>query len=700
MEGLVLLPADNLEEFIDNIPTAFRLRRRCNNQVLKSLQSTIFEDLNERFKGRTHSFPIIEKLHTRDNVGMVDDTEGILRVAQEYYENLYKNQQLLNNVELIDQYLEGFPKCLTLEKSDELEKDITLDELKLVLTRCSNQSAPGDDGAGYRLYKMLWEQVGPLLLSCANEIMNTGILPPYFAKVIISIIPKPDKDITFIQNYRPISLINCGSRIISGVLNDRLQESLEDIITAEQVGFMKGRHMDNHIQKFKYIYEDIISSENRHAHIWLLDFNKAFDRVSHTYLRRVLQKFNIGPRMSNILLLITTQQYAKIRINNYESGIIPLEQGTRQGNPVSPLLFNLCLEPFLYYLQQQLQGYALSYYPFSQNYKLLAYADDLTLFLDDSTNDTAIFWELLGKYEAVSNAHLNVDKTTRYCLGSQPTTGHFKCKDLNTDDLKYLGIQMKSFTWKEYTSMLIAGLWSQELMELPIHLRAAGFNTYIFSKLYFRDLHQAMTKSDVKYLTSQIKLLFFKGIGEDIVTSLNVQGGFGLLNLGKQLSGRRAQYVWHTLTNVTDWNFNIFRYKLQEFVNKLADSYQASTDSILAIPWYKFLTGLTLNYQGRDISTMVDESDIFTNTEKVYLEAWFDLIGSLRKTYTAQPSHFSHDEYRDFFGTPPSTILPPLFADLPGTFSIVVQRNLILKQSHVLSRRVGLIFMIWIPLIG
>ncbi|KAG7661177.1 uncharacterized protein J8A68_005310, partial [[Candida] subhashii] len=177
-----------------------------------------------------------------------------------------------------------------------------------------------------------------------------------------------------------------------------------------------------------------------------------------------------------------------------------------------------------------------------------------------------------------------------------------------------------------------------------------------------------MTKSDVKYLTSKIKSSFFKGIGEDIVTSLNVQGGFGLLNLGKQLSGRRAQYVWHTLTNVTDWNFNIFRYKLQEFVNKSADSYQASTDSILAIPWYKFLTGLTLNYQGRDISTMVDQSDIFTNTEKVYLEAWFDLIGSLRKTYTAQPSHFSHDEYRDFFGSPPSTILPPLFADLPGDF--------------------------------
>ncbi|KAG7665043.1 uncharacterized protein J8A68_001451 [[Candida] subhashii] len=100
----------------------------------------------------------------------------------------------------------------------------------------------------------------------------------------------------------------------------------------------------------------------------------------------------------------------------------------------------------------------------------------------------------------------------------------------------------------------------------------------------------------------------------------------------------------------------------------MADSYQACTDYILAIPWYKFLTGLTLNYQGKDISTMVDESDIFTNTEKVYLEAWFDLIGSFRKTYTAQPSHFSHDEYWDFFGSPPSTILPQLFDDLPADF--------------------------------
>ncbi|KAG7665297.1 uncharacterized protein J8A68_000984, partial [[Candida] subhashii] len=538
----------------------------------------------------------------------------------------------------------------------ELEQDITLDELKLALSKSSNQSAPGEDGVGYRLYKMLWDKIGPLLVMSANEIMATGQLPSYFQTVIISLIPKPEKDDTFIQNYRPISLINCGLRLISGVLNNRLQKALADIITYEQVGFMSGRHIDNNIQKLKYVYEDILVRKNKHAHILLLDFEKAFDRVSHRYMEKVLKKIRVGPRMRNILMSITTQQRAKLRINNFYSRSFPLHQGTRQGNPVSPLLFNICLEPFLYYLTQHIRGYPLSFLPVFKNVQLLSYADDLTVFINDTTEDVDIFWNLLCDYEKVSNARINVDKTMDYSLSSDLNKLPFPHKTIGVNDLRYLGVDMQSFSWKTFTDSILKGLWNTELTEAPIHLRALGFNTYIFSKLYFRDIHCAMASHDIKYLKTRIKT-FFKGIGYNTLTALPTQGGFGLLDLGQQLKGRRAKYVWESLSNVTDWNFLVFRSKLQQFVNEQSDSYNNNSIRILTIPWFSFLTRLTINYKGQDIAQYIRNSSIFNSTEKAYLSAWFELVRPIRDQFVAQPISYPHFDYLNLINP---SIAPPL----------------------------------------
>lgn len=96
--------------------------------------------------------------------------------------------------------------------------------------------------------------------------------------------------------------------------------------------------------------------------------------------------------------------------------------------------------------------------------QLLSYADDLTAFLNDTTDDIEIFWKLLSDYETVSNAELNVDKTMDYSLSRDLIRLSFPRKTIGVDHLRYLVVD-KSFSWKAFTNSILKGLWSTELIE-------------------------------------------------------------------------------------------------------------------------------------------------------------------------------------------------------------------------------------------
>ena len=74
--------------------------------------------------------------------------------------------------------------------------------------------------------KNLWGVCGPALVKEANKIRKTGNLPKDFQRIIITLIPKHGNSIKEINNVRPISLINCALRLISSVVNRRIQKAM------------------------------------------------------------------------------------------------------------------------------------------------------------------------------------------------------------------------------------------------------------------------------------------------------------------------------------------------------------------------------------------------------------------------------------------------------------------------------------------
>ncbi len=176
-----------------------------------------------------------------------------------------------------------------------------------------------------------------------------GFLPPTLSDASISLLLKKDKDPTSCDSYRPISLLNVDFKILAKVLCSRLERVLPSLILLDQTGFTPGRHSFFNTRRLLNI---LFSCPSDLPEIIVsLDAEKAFDRVEWGYLFFILGKFGFDSNFISWIRLLYSSPTASVYTNGIRSPPFSLQRGTRQGCPLSPLLFNLAIEPLAIWLR-------------------------------------------------------------------------------------------------------------------------------------------------------------------------------------------------------------------------------------------------------------------------------------------------------------------------------------------------------------
>lgn len=280
-------------------------------------------------------------------------------------------------------------------------------ELTRIIKTLKTSTAPGPDGFSSSYYKKCAPLLTPHLTNLFNHILNGGQFPNEMLLANLSLIPKPLKDHSLPQNFRPISVLNNDLNIFGRLLADRLAKVITNLIHIDQTGFIPGRQIVDNVRLVTNIVQDA-NLYSRKLCLLSLDIHKAFDSVSWSYLNFILPKYGISDKFLQGFNALYHNPQTRIKIPGHNSEFFPLSRGTRQGCPLSPLLFALAIEPLAHKIRN---NYDIKGYTKGENeFKLSLYADDALVFLTEPITSIPSLLKEFKLFHNISGLKINMNK--------------------------------------------------------------------------------------------------------------------------------------------------------------------------------------------------------------------------------------------------------------------------------------------------
>ena len=330
---------------------------------------------------------------------------------------------------------------LTDEEGQNMGGKITEGEIVGAIRTAARGKTPGTDGFPIEFYSTYESTLTPKLMELYDTSREQGILPQTTREALIIPIPKPGKKPTDPLGYRPLSMLNSDYKILSRVLAARLLPHMPKLIHTDQTGFIPGRNTATNIRRLYRLLRSANRMGQRAAVALSVDIEKAFDSLEWEYLYEVMAKMKLGEGFINWTRLLYAGPTARVKTGNMISGVLQIQRGTRQGCPLSPLLFAIAMEPLAAWARSNLiyKGIRAE----AQLHHIALYADDLLMFLQDPSEDLEGAMELLKGFGNISGLKMNWEKTCMFPLtkGQEAQTVDTRLR-WEPDCLQYLGVRV------------------------------------------------------------------------------------------------------------------------------------------------------------------------------------------------------------------------------------------------------------------
>ncbi|GJY17559.1 RNA-directed DNA polymerase, eukaryota [Tanacetum coccineum] len=304
-----------------------------------------------------------------------------------------------------------FPKTISEDQSQDLEREVSKQEIKTAVWGCGTDKSPGPDGFSFGFYRHFWPVIEHDVYMAVNHFFIHGEIPPGCNSSFIALIPKvPDANL--VKDFRPISLIGSIYKIIAKILSNRLVNVLGDIVNEVQSAFIAERQMLDG----PFILNEILqwcTKKKKKTLIFKVDFEKAFDSIRWDFLDDVLKEFGFRCKWRNWIQSCLTSSKGSILVNGCPTNEFQFYKGLKQGDPLSPFLFILVMESLHLSFQRIVNAGMFKGIVLDQSLCLshMFYADDAIFLGEWSDGNISTLIHVLKCFFHASGLKINLNKS-------------------------------------------------------------------------------------------------------------------------------------------------------------------------------------------------------------------------------------------------------------------------------------------------
>ena len=429
---------DSTKENIDSYREANRKARQlCRKKKREQLEKQITNmEVNMKSNNSKEAYQVIKMakrgyqpklLHCKDENGnVVINEDRNMQMWSDYF------RELLNVKRSEAERTFDLGRTVNAET----EEPPSFSEVEEAVHKLKNNKASGEDGVIAELVKAGGKVLSTELHTLILEIWEKEEMPEDWKRAIIHPIFKKG-DRSKCGNYRGIALLSVGYKVYANILLERLRPYVKEVIGDYQAGFKRNRSTIDKIFSLRQVHEKCWDSGVTLYQVFV-DFKKAYDSIYREVVEKILVETGVPCKLAKLIQNTIDQTSYRVRVNGRLSTPFTSNAGLRQGDSLSPTVFNIVLDWVIRRAQINSNAYL-----FRNNEQTLAYADDIGFI---STNRRIIEENITKLVESAKTVglELNNEKTEAMITGrkakeqAEAAGGSIKGFKI-VDSFKYLG---------------------------------------------------------------------------------------------------------------------------------------------------------------------------------------------------------------------------------------------------------------------